>query len=189
MGRPLLSHHQAVPMVAALGRRCITTRSKSGSTSSKIFRGNFLHNDRTRAPTALRYLPSVQMSGERPAAKPACGTPRAERSADASFPSTERRKPWLASPRARTRPCGFSRQGRGKRLGEEASCAASSRSPRSPKETHPFFADRRTRVCGKQQHNNQTIPVAAGKPVGTPVKVQQFTALHGKRCAYGLCPW
>src|SRR5260370_15031173 len=30
------------------------------------------------------------------------------------------------------------------------------------------------RVCGKQQHNNQTIPVAAGKAVGTSLKVQQF---------------
>jgi hypothetical protein len=119
----------------------------------------------------------VHVSGGRPAAKPVCGTPRAERSAAASFPSTHkgaaRRRPWLASPRTRTRPCGFCRQGRGKRLGEGASCAASSRSPRSPKETHPFFADRRTRVCGKQQHNNQTIPVAAEKVVGTPFKVQQ----------------
>jgi hypothetical protein len=59
------------------------------------------------------------------------------------------------------------------RFGEGANCAASSRSPRSPKETHPFFADRRTRVCGKQQHNNQTIPVAAGEAVGTPDKMQQ----------------
>jgi hypothetical protein len=130
----------------------------------------------------------VHISGGRPAAKPACGTPRAERSADASFPSTykgaARRRPWLASPRTRTRPCGFSRQGRGKRLGEGASCAASSRSPRSPKETHSSsFADRRTRVCGKQQRNNQTIPVAAGRHVGTPVKVQQFSGFAAK----GLC--
>src|SRR5467141_4084872 len=37
-----------------------------------------------------------------------------------------------------------------------------------------FFRRQAHRVCGKQQHNNQTIPVAAGKPVGTSFKVQQF---------------
>src|SRR5439155_12224060 len=112
--------------------------------------------------------------------------------AAASFPTTykgaARRRPWLASPQTRTRPCGFSRQGRGKRLGERASCAASSRSPRSPKETHPFFADRRTRVCGKQQHNNQTIPVAAGKAVGTPVKVQQFSGFAAEVLCLRVVP-
>jgi hypothetical protein len=114
----------------------------------RTYRTALLFDSPQRCPLSAE----VQDSGERPDAKPACGSPRAERSAAASFPSAvngaARRWPWLASPRTRTRPCGFSRQGRGKRFGEGASCAASSRSPRSPKE---IYSSRRQahRVCGK----------------------------------------
>jgi hypothetical protein len=182
-------------MVAALGRRCITTASDSGSTRSNNSAGNFQqdierghrrHKGRLRAigqlccllARCVLYLRRCISAGDnRPRSRPAVlrGPSAARTRRSPSLKGVARRKPWLASPRKRTRPCGFSRQGRGKRLGERASCAASSRSPRSPKETHSFFADRRTRVCGKQQHNNQTIPVVAEKAVGTPVKVQQFS--------------
>ena len=56
-----------------------------------------------------------------------------------------------------------------------------------PKETHSS-ADRRTRVCGKQQHNNQTIPVAAGKAVGTPVKVLRFSGFAAEVLCLRVVP-
>jgi hypothetical protein len=118
--------------------------------------------------------------GGRPAAKPACGTPRAERSADASFPSTykgaARPKPWLASPRTRTRPCGFSRQGRGKRLRRRASGASQARGLRDLRRRLILSSPTGAPAYAESiNNNNQTIPVAAGKPVGTSFKMQQFS--------------
>jgi hypothetical protein len=78
-------------------------------------------------------------------------------------------------------PFGFSRWGRGKncrgqRFGEGASRAQrSSRSPRSPEEIHSSSPTGAPAYAESNQHNNQTIPVAAGSSVGTPVKVQQFS--------------
>jgi hypothetical protein len=56
------------------------------STKSNSSGGRVSTHDRTRSTDASA---AVQRSGDRPDAKPACGTPRAGRSAAASVPSTD----------------------------------------------------------------------------------------------------
>ncbi len=164
-GHPPASHYQAAPIVAAPGRGCITTRSKFGSRRSNSSAGGSVPRTRTRAPTAGICRRRKSAGDDRTRSRSAA-PPQAERHAAASFPSaaTGEASPAVAgvTTDAKRGPFGFSRWGRGKRFGEGAS--ASSRSPRSPKETHPFFADRRTRVCGKHSNNNQHIQSRPEKP-------------------------
>lgn len=75
-----------------------------------------------------------------------------------------RRRSWLASPRTRTRACGFSRQARGKRAREKSErVQRCSRSPRSPKETHSSPTGG-ARACGKANQTTTNIPSRGQNP-------------------------
>ncbi len=140
-------------MVAAPGRSCITSRSKSGSTRSKISRGNSMPRGRTRAPTAVRHSRRCISAGnDRPRSRSAVlrrpGAARLRRPPLLIRALHVGSRGWLHHGRERGH-AGLSRHGRGKR---------SSRSPRSPKETHSSSADRRNRVCGKHQQPTNISP-------------------------------
>ena len=130
-GAPARLDHSAISIAAARGRRCITTESNSvprGRTAARVCLAT-----RSNAGTDGSKACAVGAKRERGMTRPRSRSAVLRRPSAArtrSFPSTHksaaRRKPWLASPRTRTRPCGFSRQGRGKncrgkRFGEGAS--------------------------------------------------------------------
>ena len=163
-------------MATARGRRNITTASNRGSTRSKNSAGKFLTRDSNcghrRQKGHLRATkPAVAFSGD--GAKGAGDDQPRSRSAVLRRPSAARlrrspppktaarHQPDLASPRTRSRPCGFSRHGRGEAegRGSERSERAQRRlaSPRSPQETPSFFADRRTAYAEKHQTTTNHI--------------------------------
>jgi group II intron reverse transcriptase/maturase len=86
-------------------------------------------------------------------------------------------------------PFGFSRWGRGKRFGEGASYAVSSRSPQSPKELHPFFFRRQARrACVNQHHQQPTqSPSRPESPREDRQNPRISAAFQAIRTAYWSC--
>ena len=155
-------------IIAAPGRRDITTRSASGSTRSNggaglvsrnaVERGHRRHNGRARtigqlccsiARKRVRYLRRCRSAGDD---SDACGRGGSLRcswryasTAVAGITTDANEAPSALADGAEARGS------------EKSERAASSRSPRSPKETHSsFIADRRTRVCVNHHHHQPT---------------------------------
>jgi hypothetical protein len=149
------------------------------------------HNGRPRtigqlccsiARKGVRYLRRCRTGGNDPAAKPVCGTPRAERHAAAVVAlrcySRQIGESWGASPRSRTSalsPLGD--WARGKRL-----------RMRSSSRRQDTRAGRRSRPCGNRKPKQQPtyIPVAAGiRVLADTIRLKLLTDL-AERYAYGL---
>jgi hypothetical protein len=147
-GRPLASHYRADPIVAAPGRRCITTRSKFGSRRSNSSAGGSMPRGRTRAPTAGICRRRKSAGDDRTRSRPAA-LPRAERHAAASFPLRCYRRGvtgrgWVLPQTANEAPSALAdgaeasiAEARGSE--KERAAAAGSRSPRSilRRQAHP----------------------------------------------------
>ena len=153
--------------------------TRSNGRASKIFdRRSNAGTDGCKAFAVGAYQRGTTCRGRRPAVLRRPSAPRLCRSPPLLMALHVTGRLWYHHRHERG-PFGFSRWGRGQRFGERASCAASSRSPRSPQEI-PSFPPAGAPRMRKANNNQPNISRRGRKGGGRGTESQGFLRLSGR---------